>query len=184
MWKPAKLVTCTESSSAALNRPPHRRKSPSQCPMNRGFCRSAECLRRVRIRQPHKVPADATNSRVQLHCHGPHRLCPSLGKRLLTQSELTRQDDIHPAGISCLSSLLSASRRSEQPVPARIGRDRNRGGGYAWRRMSRGESFGGGRNFFLSAADLIPAAPTGSPALSYPASWRAALRNAFQHRFS
>ncbi len=71
--------------------PPHGRKSPSQCPMNRGFCRSAKCLRRVRIRQPHKVPANAADCGIQLHCHSPHRLGPSIGKRLPTQSELTRQ---------------------------------------------------------------------------------------------
>jgi hypothetical protein len=76
--------------------PPHRRKSPSQCPMDRGFSRSAECLRRVRIRQPHKVPANATNSGVQLCCHGPNRLSPSLGKRLPTQSKLIRQDTSIP----------------------------------------------------------------------------------------
>ena len=60
--------------------------------MDRGFYRSAECSRRVRIRQPHKVPAGVANSRIQLGCHAPHRLCASLGKRLLTQGELTRQD--------------------------------------------------------------------------------------------
>ena len=76
----------------SIEPPPHRGKSPSQCAMDRSFCRSAECLRRVRICQPHKVPANATNSRVQLCCHGPHRLCPSLGKRLVKQSELARQN--------------------------------------------------------------------------------------------
>ena len=60
--------------------------------MDGSFCRSTECLRRVRIRQPHKVPANATNSRIQLCCPGPHRLCPSFGKRLLAQSEPARQD--------------------------------------------------------------------------------------------
>lgn len=76
--------------------PPHRRKSPGQRPMDRGFCCSAECLRRVRIRQTHKVPANATNFRVQFCCHGPSCLGPSLGKRLPTQSELTRQDTSIP----------------------------------------------------------------------------------------
>ena len=75
---------------------PHRRKSPCQCPVDRGFCRFAECLRRVRVRQPHEVPANAADSRVQLHCHGPDSLCPSLGKRLLKQSEVTRQDTSIP----------------------------------------------------------------------------------------
>jgi hypothetical protein len=53
-------------------------------------------LRRVRVRQPHKVPANAADSRVQLHCHGPDSLCPSLGKRFLKQSEATRQDTSIP----------------------------------------------------------------------------------------
>ena len=38
------------------------------------------------------MPANATNSRVQLCCHGAYRLSPSLGERLSTQNELTRQD--------------------------------------------------------------------------------------------
>jgi len=75
---------------------PYRRKDSSQCSMNRSFCRSAECLRRVRISQPHKVPANATNSRVQLRCHGAHRLCPSLGKWLLAQNDLIRKDTSIP----------------------------------------------------------------------------------------
>jgi hypothetical protein len=60
--------------------------------MDCSFGRSAECLRRVRIRQPHKMPANAANSRVQLYCYGPHRLGPSFGKRLPTERELTWQD--------------------------------------------------------------------------------------------
>jgi hypothetical protein len=72
--------------------PPYRRKSPSQGPPDRCFCRSAECSRRVRIRQPHEVPANATNPRIQFFSRSAHRLSPSLGKRLLAQSELARQD--------------------------------------------------------------------------------------------
>ena len=80
-----------EIQFGSIEPPPHRRKSSSQCSMNRDFRRSADCLRRVRISQPHKMPADATNSRIQLCCHGPHRFCPSLGEWLLAEDERTRQ---------------------------------------------------------------------------------------------
>jgi len=80
----------------SIEPPPHRRKSPSHCPMDRGFCRSAECLRGVRIRQPHKVPDNAADCGIQLCCGGVLRLRPSLGKRLLTQSELTGEDTSIP----------------------------------------------------------------------------------------
>ena len=144
----------------SIEPPPHRRKSPSQCPMDRGFYRSAECLRRVRIRQPHKVPASASNSRVQLCCHGPHRLCPSLGKRLLTQSELTRQDtsisqeyrvDLHccrlPGG---LSSLF-------RPEPGVIGIEAEDTPGEESSRVGVSAEAG---TLLRLAADLVPAVPS------------------------
>ena len=65
---------------------------------------------------------------------------------------------IHPAGTSCLSSLLPASRRSEQPVPTRIGLKWNQGGGYARRRLFRGAIANQARSLCDSSGGSVPAA--------------------------
>jgi hypothetical protein len=94
--EPGETRNVYRTQFCGIEPPSHRRKSPSQCTMDRGFWCSAECLRRVGIRQPHKVPASAPNSRVQRCRHGSPRLCPSLGERLLAQSQLTWQDTSIP----------------------------------------------------------------------------------------
>ena len=94
--EPGEMCNVHRSQFCGIEPPSQSRKSPGQCTMDRGFRCSAERLRRVRIRQPYKVPASATNSRVQRCRHGSPRLCPSFGERLLAQCQLTRQDTSIP----------------------------------------------------------------------------------------
>jgi hypothetical protein len=128
--------------------------------MDRGFCCSAERLRRIRIRQPHKVPANAANSRIQLRCQGSYGLCPSLGKRLLAQSELVRQNasipqeyhvDLHGCRLpDGLRSLL-------RPRPRVIGIEAEDTLEELSLRV--GVSTGAG-TLLLLAGDLVPAVPS------------------------
>lgn len=128
--------------------------------MDRSFCRSAECLRRVRIRQPHKMPANDTNSLIQLCCHGPDGLCPSPGKRLLAQSEQAGQDasipEEHRVYLHCclIPGGLSNRFRPELDVIGIEAEDTLAEDGPEAR-----ASAGAGTLFFL-AADLVPAAPS------------------------
>ena len=137
----------------------HSRKGANQCAMDRGFCRFAECLRRVRIRQPHKVPANAADCRIQLRCFGPDRLCPSPGKRLLKQIELAGQGTLVPQEyrVDLHSSLLAGGLSNRfRPESNMIGIDAEDTLG---EESSKGRASAEVRTLFFLAADLIPARP-------------------------
>ena len=142
----------------SIEPPVHPRKGASQCPMDRGFCRSSECLRRVRICQPHKVPANAADCGIQLQSYGPDRLCPPPGKRLLDQIELTGQDTFIPQEYRVdLHSCLIPGGLSNwfRPEPATIGIEvaGTLGEKVSWVRVSPRAG-----TLFLLAAGTAPAA--------------------------
>ncbi len=125
--------------------------------MDRSFCGSAECLRRVRIRQPHKVPANDTNSFIQLCCRGPDSLCPSAGKRLLAQSELAGQDASFAQEHRVYPHCCLLPGGLSKPELGVIGVEAE--ATLAEVDPEAGVSTGAGTLFFL-VADSIPAAPS------------------------
>ena len=105
--------------------------------------------------------ANATNSRIQFYCHGRHRLCLSLGKRHLVQSELVRQDasipEEHRVDLHCcrLPGGFSNRFRPESEVIGAKAENTLAEDGPEFRVSA------GAGTLFLLAADFVPAAPSG-----------------------